>query len=115
MTHEIRGRNNIGFRWKTWGFHNSEDSKLFWLHVHYITTWRHNPEDHSSSTAFVKANNGFQDEFFRVMTPCNVVIGDQRFGGPWCLHLQGEVEGNTNIINSFLSVFFVNALSNIIL
>jgi len=27
------------------------------------------------------------------MTPCSNVIGYQRFGGPRCLHLQGEVSG----------------------
>jgi hypothetical protein len=26
------------------------------------------------------------------MTLCNVVVGYQRFGGPYCLHLQGEVK-----------------------
>jgi hypothetical protein len=28
---------------------------------------------------------------FWVMTPCSDVVGYQRFGGPCCLHLQGEV------------------------
>jgi hypothetical protein len=28
---------------------------------------------------------------FWVMTPCNDVVGRQRFGGPCCFHLQGEV------------------------
>jgi len=28
---------------------------------------------------------------FWAATPCNVVVGHQRFGGPCCLHLQGEV------------------------
>jgi len=27
---------------------------------------------------------------FWVMIPCSVVIGYQRFGGPRCVHLQGE-------------------------
>jgi len=26
-----------------------------------------------------------------VVTPCSVVVGNQRFGGPRCLHLQDEV------------------------
>jgi hypothetical protein len=32
-----------------------------------------------------------QVDFFWVVTPCSVVVGYQRFGGPCCLHLQGEV------------------------
>jgi hypothetical protein len=32
-----------------------------------------------------------QVQFFWVVTPCSVVVGYQRFGGPCCLHLQGEV------------------------
>jgi len=24
------------------------------------------------------------------VVPCSVSVGYQRFGGPWCLHLQGE-------------------------
>jgi hypothetical protein len=28
---------------------------------------------------------------FWVTTPCSVVVGYQRFGGPCCLHLQGDV------------------------
>jgi hypothetical protein len=31
-----------------------------------------------------------QIEFFWVLTPCNVVLGYQRFGEPCCLHLQDE-------------------------
>jgi hypothetical protein len=30
---------------------------------------------------------------FWVMTPCSDVVGYHRFGGPCCLHLQGEVSG----------------------
>jgi len=30
-------------------------------------------------------------EVFWVMTPCSVPVGYQRFGGPCCLPLQGEV------------------------
>jgi len=29
---------------------------------------------------------------FRIATPCNVVLGYRRFGGPCCLHLQGKHE-----------------------
>jgi hypothetical protein len=29
---------------------------------------------------------------FWVMTPCSYVVGYQRFGGPCCLHVQGEVK-----------------------
>jgi len=28
---------------------------------------------------------------FWVVTPCSVVVGYRCFGGPCCLHLQGEV------------------------
>jgi len=28
---------------------------------------------------------------FWVVTPCSDVVGYQRYGGPCCLHLQGEV------------------------
>jgi hypothetical protein len=31
-----------------------------------------------------------QVEFLWVVTLCSFVVGYQRFGGPWCLHLQGE-------------------------
>jgi len=34
-------------------------------------------------------------EVFWVVTPCNVVVGYQRFRGPCCLHLQGEDGGVT--------------------
>jgi hypothetical protein len=27
-----------------------------------------------------------------VFIPCNVVVGYQQFGGPFCLHLQGEAK-----------------------
>jgi hypothetical protein len=33
-----------------------------------------------------------QVEVFWVVTPCNVAVGYQRFEGPCCLHLQGEVK-----------------------
>jgi len=33
----------------------------------------------------------FQVEVFRVVTPCGVLVGYQRFRGPCCLHLRGEV------------------------
>jgi len=34
---------------------------------------------------------GCQVEVFWVVTPCSVVVRYQRFRGPCCLHLQGEV------------------------
>jgi len=36
----------------------------------------------------------FQVEVFWAVTPCSIVVGYQRFGGPCCLHLQGEVSGS---------------------
>jgi len=36
----------------------------------------------------------FQVAVFWVVTPCSHVLGYQRFGGPCCLHLQGEVVCN---------------------
>jgi len=38
----------------------------------------------------------FQVEVFWVVTPCSVVVVYQRFGGPCCLHLQGDVAGMGN-------------------
>jgi hypothetical protein len=37
----------------------------------------------------------FQVEVYWVVTPCSVVAGYQRFGGPCCLHLQDEVKLET--------------------
>jgi len=34
----------------------------------------------------------FQVEVFWVVTPCSEVVGYQRFRGPCCIHLQGEVK-----------------------
>jgi len=31
---------------------------------------------------------------FRDVTPCSDVVGYERFGGPSCLHFQGEDGGN---------------------
>jgi hypothetical protein len=31
-----------------------------------------------------------QVQFFWVVTPCGVVVGYQRFRGPFCLYLKGE-------------------------
>jgi hypothetical protein len=33
-----------------------------------------------------------QEEVFWIVTPCRVVVRYQRFKGPCCLHLQGEVK-----------------------
>jgi hypothetical protein len=41
----------------------------------------------------------FQVDVFWVMTLCSVVVGYQRFGGPCCLHLQGEVDRKKNGID----------------
>jgi len=37
----------------------------------------------------------FQVEFLWIVTPCNVVVGYRRFGGPCCFHLQGECQITT--------------------
>jgi len=42
-----------------------------------------------SSEAFMAVM--FQVEILRFITPCSVSVGYQRFGGPCCLHLRGEV------------------------
>jgi hypothetical protein len=34
-------------------------------------------------------------EVFWVVTPCSIVVGYRRFGGPCCFHLQDEVEMET--------------------
>jgi len=40
---------------------------------------------------------------FWVVTPCNTVVGYQRFGGSCCFHLQGE----TKKINFEMSLYVV--------
>jgi len=40
-----------------------------------------------------------QVEVFWVVTPCSVVVGNQRFGCPCCLHLHPQDEGSTDIWN----------------
>jgi hypothetical protein len=37
-------------------------------------------------------------KIFRVVTLFIDVIGDQRFGGPFCLHLQGEINDGIVIL-----------------
>jgi hypothetical protein len=37
-----------------------------------------------------KQRKNTEGEVFRVVIPCSVVVGYQRFRGPCCLHLQGE-------------------------
>jgi hypothetical protein len=41
---------------------------------------------------YLQTKTRFQDEVFRVVTPCSVTISYQRFRGSCCLHLQGEVK-----------------------
>jgi hypothetical protein len=36
----------------------------------------------------------FQFKVFWVVTPCGPVVGYQRLGSPYCLHLHGEVSEN---------------------
>jgi len=36
----------------------------------------------------------FQVKVFWDVTPCSVLVGYQRFRGPCCLHLQGEVKAS---------------------
>jgi hypothetical protein len=48
-------------------------------------------------TSVIESKDGqtiqlFQVEVFSVVTPCSVVVGYQRFRGPYCLHLQGGVK-----------------------
>jgi len=40
-------------------------------------------------------------EIFWAVKPCSVMVGYQRFGGPCCLHLQGEV--NSHRLEDFIS------------
>jgi len=37
------------------------------------------------------ADQGIQVAYFCFMTPYSDVVGHQRFGGPYSIHLQGEV------------------------
>jgi hypothetical protein len=46
---------------------------------------------HGSSEVFMAVI--FQVEVFWFLTPCSVVVGYQRFRGPCCIHLQGDVAG----------------------
>jgi hypothetical protein len=39
-------------------------------------------------------------QVFWIMTPCSVVVGYQRFGGPCCLHLQGKLYKSSHPISS---------------
>jgi len=43
---------------------------------------------HHSFGAFMAVK--IQVEIFWIVTTCNVVVGYQRFGGPFFLHLQGD-------------------------
>jgi hypothetical protein len=45
--------------------------------------------------------NVFQVEVFWVVTPCNVVVEYQRFGGPCCPHLQGETAWSSEVLVSY--------------
>jgi len=36
-----------------------------------------------------------QVQVFWVVTPCSVVVGDQRFGGTWLFHLQVSYHSTT--------------------
>jgi hypothetical protein len=40
---------------------------------------------------YSKTSNLDSSQAFLVVTPCGVLVAYKRFGGPWCLHLQGEV------------------------
>jgi len=52
-----------------------------------------------------------QVEVFRVVTPCNVVIVYQRFGGPNCFTLHPEDKGNMDLWNvSILAQHFIAPL-----
>jgi hypothetical protein len=45
----------------------------------------------SDNVTFVKERKLSQVVVFCVVTPCANVVEHQRFGGPYCLHLQSEV------------------------
>jgi hypothetical protein len=48
-------------------------------------------------SSYISVTPRVQVEFFRVVTPCSVVVGYQRFRGPCCLHLHPENGGSTKI------------------
>jgi len=55
-----------------------------------------------------------QVKIFWVVTPCGVVVGYQRFGGPLCLHLQGEDGGSVDLWNfGILPQHYTASLSRI--
>jgi hypothetical protein len=53
---------------------------------------RHLPDSFQAFTVVM-----FQVQIYWVVTLCSVVVGKQRFRGPRCLHLQGEVHFNLKI------------------
>jgi len=68
--------------WKTWCFHRGPYSLLTFLTI--APCWRGRNYQYFC---------GIQVKIFWVVTLCSIVVGHQWFGGPSCLHLQGEVTG----------------------
>jgi len=54
---------------------------------------------------YTGANRVFQVAVFSVVTPCTDVVGYRRFGGPCCLHLQGE-SGNSTLPHHYTASQF---------
>jgi hypothetical protein len=50
-----------------------------------------------------------QVEVFCVQTPFSDVVGYQRFGGPCCLHLQGEITIFIVVETSYIVFSFISA------
>jgi len=53
----------------------------------------------------------FQVDVFWVVTLCSVVVGQQRFGGPCCLHFQGSTKVDHVMFLFSFSVCSLNKIS----
>jgi hypothetical protein len=54
----------------------------------------------------------FQVEFFWILTPCSVVVGYQRFGGPCCLHLQDNNVSDVHAVSIFKAAWTSETLAS---
>jgi hypothetical protein len=61
--------------------------RVRWEGLDHLNSY-HLPQKIASFEAFTAVI--FQAEVFWVVTPCSVIVGYHRFGGSYCLHLQGE-------------------------
>jgi hypothetical protein len=76
-----------------WQIHLAQDRYQWWALLDKITRFGFHKtrrrQFYASFEGFTAVM--FQFEVFRLVTPCSVVVGYQRFRDPCCLHLQVEV------------------------